>query len=75
MEDKEAIIKAFVKTLQLTRIGRNVVEGEYYTDGNDEEAILYEKDVFSGRIRPRMVNITADSGMSIIKDIVCALEG
>lgn len=74
MEDKEAIIKSFVKTLQLTRIGKDVVEGEYYTDGSDEEAILYVRD-WTGKAHPFLVNITADSGLSIMKDIIYALEG
>lgn len=74
MEDKEAIIKSFVKTLQLTRVGENVVEGEYYTDGYEETAILYTRD-FAGKTHPLPVNITADSGLSILKDIIYALEG
>jgi len=74
MEDKEAIIKAFVQALQLTRVGGNITEGEYFTDKGDEAAVLYIRDMNTGKHRPFTVNITADSGVSIMKDILFALE-
>lgn len=74
MENKEAIIKKFVEALKLTRIGQNVMEGEYFADENDETAILYLRDLISGKPHPLRVNITADSGLSIMKDILYALE-
>ena len=74
MENKEAIIKAFVKTLQLTRIGEHVMEGEYYKEDHEETALLYIENRFTGRPYPLRVRITGDSGLSIIKDILYALE-
>ncbi|MBR6405272.1 MAG: hypothetical protein IKS18_03660 [Lachnospiraceae bacterium] len=74
MEDKEAIIKSFVRALQLTRIGENITEGEYFKDKGDETAILYIRDRNTGKHRSFTVNITADSGLSIMKDIIFALE-
>lgn len=74
MEDKEAIIKSFVRALQLTRIGENITEGEYFVDKGDETAILYIRDRNTGKHRYFTVNITADSGLSIMKDIIFALE-
>ena len=74
MEDKEAIIKSFVRALQLTRIGENIVDGEYFQDGGDENAILYIRNVTNRSMHPLAVNITADSGLSIMKDILYALE-
>lgn len=74
MENKEAIIKEFVKVLQITQIGQNVIEGEYFRDEREETAILYIRDLFTGKPHTMYVNITGDSGLSILKDIICALE-
>lgn len=73
-ESKEEIIKSFVRTLQLTRLGENIVDGEYFRDGGDETAILYIRDISNKSMHPVSVNITADSGISIIKDIIFAME-
>lgn len=74
MEDKEAIIKAAEKTLRCTTVGRDILDSEYFIDGCIDYAILYLVNRQSGKITPIRANITADSGLEIIKDMIYALE-
>lgn len=74
MENKAAIIKAFVNALKLTRMGEYIVDAEYYKDGSDETCILYIKDPAAKKPKAYPVNISADSGVTIMKDIIFALE-
>ena len=65
MEDKQAICKALLAVLQMTRNLYDLVELEYVLDGTHE----YVKATFvSGH--SKWANVTMDSGTSMIRDII-----
>ncbi len=66
-EDKETICKLLLKTLQQTRSGEDLILLEYDP----------EKETVTGRFRSggiRNCNVEADSGLSMIRDIIKQLE-
>ena len=62
MENKRLIIGYFIRTLQLTRAGEDIEAIELSEDQNTETIIFR-----NGYKKP--VDITADSGIAMIKDI------
>lgn len=74
MEDKDRICREFARVLQKTRIGGNVLDILYVQDEHEETARVLYRDLITGRLERLEVNITADSGLSILKDIIYALE-
>lgn len=74
MEDKDRICREFARVLQKTRIGENVLDILYVQDEHEETARVLYRDLITGRLERLEVNITADSGLSILKDIIYALE-
>lgn len=69
IENKRMILDALAIALQLTRAYEDL-QGITYevTEGNDEYAVLTFSD------RPTLhINITADSGIAIIKDVASHL--
>ena len=69
-EDKELILTWLLNTLKNTIAGMNLVNIKYKVlDDGDEQAIL----IFENGYR-KAVNITADSGIAMIKDIIKGLE-
>ena len=69
-EDKELILTWLLQTLRNTVAGVNLVNIAYkQLDDGDEQAIL----VYENGYR-KTVNITADSGIAMISDIVKAMK-
>lgn len=68
MEDKREILARLLHVLQATRAGRDIADLELEENKYGE----YCKIVFNSGKR-RVVDITADSGLSIIKDVIAAL--
>lgn len=69
MEDKKLICELLTKTLQATRNGEDVTKIIYSKDDAGEEfATLVFKNGYKKR-----VCVTADSGTSLIKDILANL--
>ena len=69
-EDKELILTWLLQTLRNTVAGINLVNIAYkQLDDGDEQAIL----VYENGYR-KTVNITADSGIAMIADIVKAMK-
>lgn len=69
IEDKELILSWLFQTIRCTREGMNLVNIAYkQLEGDREQAIL----VYENGYR-KAVNITADSGVAMIKDIMRAL--
>lgn len=64
LEDKAKIIKRLRKLLKATRAGREIIDMHLVLDGNKETVeITFENG-------SKEVDITADSGIAIIKDVV-----
>ena len=74
MENKDAIVKQVARCLRMTSVGKNVIEGEYYNDGETEEALLYMKSGLSDKTEVRHVNITGYSGLTIMEDMIDVLK-
>ena len=74
MENKDAIVKQVARCLRMTSVGKNVIEGEYYNDGETEEALLYMKSGLSDKTEVRHVNITGCSGLTIMEDMIDVLK-
>lgn len=69
-EDKELILTWLLQTLRNTVAGINLVNIAYkQLDDGDEHAIL----VYENGYR-KTVNITADSGVAMISDIIKAMK-
>lgn len=72
MEDKKYILESLFETLSRTRKWRDeIAEMLYHKDKNGNEEVtvrLYEgnAEVF--------IDVTGDSGMALIKDVIAALE-
>lgn len=63
MENKEKIIKALKDVLVLTRAGEDI-SGLVLSKAQDKITIVYKNGHF------KSVNIEADSGIAIIKDVI-----
>ena len=72
MEDKEDILKYLIEALSRTRYLKDEIAEAIYSkcnDGNEEVIIrLYEGN------KEMIVNVTGDSGIAMIKDVLSALE-
>lgn len=68
MEDKKKILKRLLSTLQATRAGSDIVALELEQNGHDEYCVI----VFESGEWEK-VDITADSGLTIIEDVLEAL--
>ncbi len=67
MENKEEIIARLKLLLRVTRAGRGIVDLVLAQDGGNETVlILFENGV-------KKVDVTADSGIAIIKDVINSL--
>ena len=73
-EDKDKICRHFARVLQKTRAGSDILDILYVEDRGEETARVLFADKNTGRLRRLDVNITADSGLSMLKDIIYALE-
>ena len=70
MEDKKVICELLTKTLQATRNGKSIASIIYNREGNGEEyATINFNNGFS-----RRVCVTADSGTSLIKDVLRGMD-
>ena len=70
MEDKQKILDAFCKVLQMTRSCSDLVDIIYSIP--DESGLEYAILVF--KHGDRMVNITGDSGTAMLKDVLKAVD-
>lgn len=68
MEDKRKILQRLFHLLRATSAGSDIVALELEQNGHDEYCVI----VFESREREK-VDITADSGLTIIKDVLKAL--
>lgn len=68
MEDKREILVRLLHVLQATRAGRDIVALELEQKKGDEYCVI----VFDSGNRER-VDITADSGLTILADVIDAL--
>lgn len=68
-EDKAKICRAFCEALKLTRIGENLTTIQYIEEENKETVLL----VFNEKCYIE-VDVTADSGIAMMKDILRALN-
>ena len=69
MEDKKIICALLTKTLQATRNGEDVAEIIYSRNDGEEYATVKYNNGYSKR-----VCVTADSGTSLIKDILRGMD-
>lgn len=70
MEDKKVICELLTKTLQATRNGEDVTEIIYDRDEHGEE---YATVKFNNGYSKRIC-VTADSGTSLIKDVLRGMD-
>lgn len=68
MEDKREILVRLLHTLQATRAGSDITALELEQKNDDEYCVI----VFDSGNRER-VDITADSGLTILADVIDAL--
>lgn len=68
MEDKREILVRLLHVLQATRAGRDITALELEQKNDDEYCVI----VFDSGNRER-VDITADSGLTILADVIDAL--
>lgn len=68
MEDKREILVRLLHVLQATRAGRDITALELEQKNDDEYCVI----VFNSGNRER-VDITADSGLTILADVIDAL--
>lgn len=67
MENKQLICDLLLKALQATRNGADVIAMKY---SNDKEVGIEIVEVYFGNGAIKTVDVTADSGTAIIKDIL-----
>lgn len=69
IEDKQFICDLLTQTLNATRDLRDLVSLEYQRRGSDDEivAIIYENGT-------KLVNVSMDSGIAMIRDILKAIS-
>lgn len=72
VEDKEDILKYLIEALSKTRYLKDEIAEVLYNKGNDgsEEVIIR---FYEGN-QEIIVNVTGDSGIAMIKDVLSALE-
>lgn len=70
MEDKQKILDAFCKVLQMTRSCSDLVDIIYSI--SDESGL--ECAILAFKYGDRMVNITGDSGTAMLKDVLKAVD-
>lgn len=72
MEDKKYILESLFETLARTRKWRDeIAEMIYNKDKNGNEEVLVR--LFEGNAE-MFIDVTGDSGMALIKDVIAALE-
>lgn len=72
MEDKKYILESLFETLTRTRKWRDeIAEMIYNKDKNGNEEVLVR--LFEGN-QEVFIDVTGDSGMALIKDVIAALE-
>ena len=72
MENKKDILKSLFETLTRTRKWRDeIAEMIYNKDKNGNEEVLVR--LFEGNAE-MFIDVTGDSGMALIKDVIAALE-
>lgn len=72
MEDKKDILESLFETLSRTRKWRDeIAEMIYNKDKNGNEEVLVR--LFEGNAE-MFIDVTGDSGMALIKDVINALE-
>ena len=72
MENKKDILKSLFETLTRTRKWRDeIAEMIYSKDKNGNEEVLVR--LFEGNAE-MFIDVTGDSGMALIKDVIAALE-
>ena len=72
MEDKEDILKYLIEALSRTRYLKDEIAEVLYSKGNDgnEEVVIR---LYEGN-KEMIVNVTGDSGIAMIKDVLSALD-
>lgn len=72
MEDKEDILKYLIEALSRTRYLKDEIAEVLYSKGDDgnEEVIIR---LYEGN-KEMIVNVTGDSGIAMIKDVLSSLE-
>lgn len=72
MENKKDILESLFETLSRTRKWRDeIAEMLYHKDKNGNEEVLVR--LFEGNAE-MFIDVTGDSGMALIKDVINALE-
>ena len=70
MENKKLICEELCKVLRLTRNNHNLVALRYEEIGNLEEIVVAEYKDQNGHRNGININVTADSGAAMIRDIM-----
>lgn len=65
-EDKQLICDVLLKTLQLTREGSELQSLDYFQINDDEMVRI----TYVNQYARKVVNVTADSGVALIRDIL-----
>lgn len=72
MEDKKYILESLFETLTRTRKWSDeIAEMIYNKDKNGNEEVLVR--LYEGNAE-KFIDVTGDSGMALIKDVIAALE-
>lgn len=72
MEDKKYILESLFETLSRTRKWRDeIAEMLYHKDKNGNEEVTVR--LYEGNAE-MFIDVTGDSGMALIKDVIAALE-
>lgn len=72
MEDKKYILESLFETLTRTRKWSDeIAEMIYNKDKNGNEEVLVR--LYEGNAE-KFIDVTSDSGMALIKDVIAALE-
>lgn len=70
-EDKRAITRKLLDLLVLTRAGKNLTDCEYHIEKQFKEEFVILR--WNNR-KSKAICVTADSGVSLIKDVIKAIE-
>ena len=71
MEDKREIVESLYKTLIKTRKWSDDIAEMFYIRNENEETVVIR--LYEGNAE-MFVDVTGDSGMALIKDVIDALE-
>ena len=74
MEDKKLICEELCKVLQLTRNNHDLVALRYEEIGSHEELVIAEWKDKNGHRSGISINVTADSGTAMIRDIMRCID-